>query len=412
MKKKASQMNRSMTAQADSKGRKGTIPARVSRSNRVMKSEFTALNAMRQGVLLLDADRNVAFANKTFRRLWQLPDAVADSKPSYAELLEHGWNKGFYSNDAASMAATIAKHAALVDSAHGFGPVRIDLADGRTYLLESTPVPDNMRLITYSDATSLADTIKVAECVSQAKSDFLIGLSYQLRTPLNGIFGFLQMLVTELSETLNQRQKDYVQEIEIGGRHLLDLIDDIRSLARLEANQLSIKAETTALADIVADTETSVATLAKNHDIRIVWPDELETRKSVHVDPLRARQILVNLLSNAIKYNRPQGTVTIKIVETQSAVKVMVMDEGTGIPFDQQPRLFEIFNRLGMENSDIDGNGIGLVFSRKLAEAMKGWLGFTSIPGAGSCFWVEFPKPNEAHVLRQCTSLDASGWVN
>lgn len=354
------------------------------------------LNATHQGILLLNADLKAVFVNKTFRQIWELPDDIADARPSFEQLLEHGWRKGFYRDIEGGMSEYIAKRVSQINGPIDSGQVRVDLSDGRCYLIESVRISKEMKLVTYTDATALVSAITRAESANQAKAEFLTGMSHELRTPLNGILGFAQMLALGLAGQLTEKQADCVEQIEKGGEHLIGLIDDILSFAKLEVGRLSIETEDVSIWDVIDDARTMVSALAKNSAIDIEWPDDSHMPSAVHVDPLRARQILVNLLTNAIKYNRRGGRVLVEITEDNSSVKVAVTDDGPGISLDKQPFLFQAFNRLGQENSEIEGNGIGLALSHKLAGAMNGRLDFRSEPGVGSCFWVELPKVNVA----------------
>jgi signal transduction histidine kinase len=388
--------------------RSGTMQRLMSHTDLTADEILGAVNASRQGVLLLNADLKAVFINQAFRQLWQLPDAFADSQPYYQQLLEHGWEKGFYGVDAESMAAYRIRHIAQVRNPNGSGQVRIDLADGRSYLMESVPVPPDMRMLTYTDATSMVATLRAAEAANRSKAYFMAGMGHELRTPLNGILGFVQLLGLGLAGPVNDKQADFVAQIEKSGRHLLELIDDINYFAKLDIGKLTINAEAVSVMDIVDDAEAMVSTLAASRGIHVAWPDAAGEPVAAEVDPLRARQILVNLLSNAIKYNRPFGTVAVEIIDGPSFVKVAVTDEGCGIPLDRQAALFQPFNRLGFEKTAIEGSGIGLAFSRKLAEAMSGRLDFTSTPGTGSCFWVEFPKAVDTASRHSWANVDLS----
>lgn len=367
--------------------------------NLTQEDVFGVLNAAHQGILLLDADLRAVFINKAFRQIWQLSDEVVDLSPSFEQLLEHGWRMGFYGSQAENMADYVSKRVSQIRNPIGSGQVRVDLSDGRSYVVESVQISKEMKMVTYMDVTVLVSAIKEAETANRAKADFLTSMSHELRTPLNGMMGFAQMLDLGLSGPLNEKQADYVRQIEKGGKHLVDLIDDILSFAKLEIGQLAIQSENVSVVDIMSDARDMIASLADKSGISLIWPEQPASPPSVHVDPLRARQILVNLLSNAIKYNRPAGMVKVGLSEDDAFVKVSVSDEGLGISPDKQPLLFQAFNRLGLEDSDIEGSGIGLALSRKLAETMHGHLDFKSTSGVGSEFWVVFPKAAQAWIV-------------
>ncbi|MDR3394823.1 MAG: ATP-binding protein [Parasulfuritortus sp.] len=228
-----------------------------------------------------------------------------------------------------------------------------------------------------------------AEEASRAKSAFLASMSHELRTPLNAIIGFAQLLDMGVPAPLLPEQKESVGHILNGGQHLLGLINDLLDLARIESDRLEVSIETIALTSVIeqAITLTAPAARLRRIDIR---PDST-AGLYIRADEARVRQILLNLLSNAVKYNHERGQVTVTH-ETQGAYcRIMVIDNGPGIPADQQSKLFESFQRLGAERTTTEGTGIGLVICKKLAELMGGSIGFESTVGIGSRFWLDVP---------------------
>jgi signal transduction histidine kinase/CheY-like chemotaxis protein len=246
-------------------------------------------------------------------------------------------------------------------------------------------------------ASSRAETARA----NTAKNEFLSRMSHELRTPLNAILGFAQLL--ELDD-LDSRQRDNVAHIVSGGRHLLDLINEVLEISRIETGAMSPVIEPVNGAEIVREAIELVAPLAAQRDIELAAPVDAQSGVWVAADHQRLKQILLNLLANAVKYNREGGSVAVRIKALDGRARIEVTDTGQGIPQDQLPKLFVPFERLGAEASGVEGTGLGLVLALRLAEAMDGTLGVVSQPWIGSTFHIELPlaeapAPAEPEVL-------------
>jgi len=231
-----------------------------------------------------------------------------------------------------------------------------------------------------------------AEAANRSKSEFLSRMSHELRTPLNAVLGFSQLL--ELDE-LSSEQEQSVRQITRGGRHLLDLINEILDISQIETGTLALSPEAVPIRALIAETLDLLRPLAAERGITLLSDGVPPSGPPVHVfaDRQRLKQILLNLVGNGIKYNREGGTVSIACAEPSAGtLRVQVTDTGPGIAAEHLELLFTPFERLGAERTTIEGTGIGLALSRRLAEVMGGALGVESNLGRGSTFWVEFPQ--------------------
>lgn len=232
------------------------------------------------------------------------------------------------------------------------------------------------------------DSQREAERASRAKSEFLSRMSHELRTPLNAILGFAQLLEME---SLSPQQRESVGHILKGGRHLLQLINEVLDIARIEAGRLAISPEPVPLPDVVQETLDLMRPLAGGMNVRLAGDAAGTRTRCVLADSQRLKQVLLNLVSNAIKYGGRGGAVTLSCEDVPGGrVRIKVSDTGPGIPPDRMERLFIPFERLGGEQTGVEGTGLGLALSKGLVGAMGGTIGVDSAVGRGSTFWVEF----------------------
>lgn len=246
-----------------------------------------------------------------------------------------------------------------------------------------------------------------AEKADRAKSEFLSRMSHELRTPLNAILGFAQLL--EMDE-LDADQDESVREIRRSGAHLLELIDEVLDISRIESGKGRLEIAPTSLLTVLDQSISMVKPLASEGGV-VLDVDLPTIDVYVSADAQRLKQVVLNLLSNAIKYNQPGGSVRTTIEVSDGRVRVPVCDTGKGIAPEMTDRLFSPFDRLGAERSGTSGTGLGLVLSKKLVEAMDGSLEVSSEPGRGSTFTIdlplaESPQVDQNHKERPTTHTD------
>jgi PAS domain S-box-containing protein len=226
-----------------------------------------------------------------------------------------------------------------------------------------------------------------AERANRAKSEFLSRMSHELRTPLNAILGFGQLLEMD---RLPPEQQDSVIQILKAGKHLLDLINEVLDISRIEAGGLTLSPEPVRVADALSDALELIRPLAAARGIAISIDNRVDGHH-VRADRQRLKQVLLNLLSNAVKYNAEGGHVTLSCTEDDGLMRIGVTDTGSGIAPEEMGRVFSPFDRLGRQEGDVEGTGLGLALSKGLMEAMGGRLDVESVPGEGSTFTVELP---------------------
>ena len=244
-----------------------------------------------------------------------------------------------------------------------------------------------------TDLSELVASREAANAANEAKSSFLSSMSHELRTPLNAIMGFGQMLQYSGAE-LDEEQEDHVNEILKAARHLLGLINEVLDLSKIESGQFDLSLEPVVLQEVVQDCEWLMVPMAAERGISL----ELEVAEDwcVQADRMRLKQILLNLLSNAVKYNRSGGQVRIEVQAQRGPdggpqACISVIDTGNGISPERQQQVFQPFNRLGAEGSNIEGTGIGLTICQRLATLMHGHISFESLLGVGTTFRVVLP---------------------
>jgi len=344
----------------------------------------------------MDKELKFSYMSEGFRRVFGLDPEYVMGKSreqllSEADLSEPQWQQ----------------HLAALQERRTFRDFQYQLAtpDGREAYIQISGAPvfdkDNQFLgyrgsgsnVTnqVQSAHALRQARKVADTANRTKSEFLSSMSHELRTPMNSIIGFGQMLENNAREPLTETQKKCVAHILKGGRHLLELINEILDLSKVEAGNVELHPEAFSPSDIFSECQDLLQELARER--AITFDRKLQSDACILADRFRFKQIILNLLSNAIKYNNEGGSVTFGCQDKpDGTMRIFVSDTGDGIPEDQISELFTPFERLQHKNSEIEGTGIGLTITKRLVEAMGGTIGCESKVGEGATFWLEFPQ--------------------
>lgn len=335
------------------------------------------------GICLLEADGRVTSHNPAFTRMTGMCLTSTDetNAPSLKNLQCSSPDK-----IEAALAACLQADVTVTEDIE----LLASEPDIRWLHLILTPIGQGLAQGVISDITELTLAKQAAEDASKAKSAFLASMSHELRTPLNVVLGFGQLLEMDESAPLNDDQKQKVDYIMTSGRHLLNLINEILDMARIENGNLDIRLENIDLPLLLEEIVALSLPSAAPRQISILQSCSGEMR--IRADLSRMRQIMLNLLSNAIKYNRQGGSVTLSCDAVSGYVRITVADTGNGIPEERRPEIFQPFQRLGAEKTNIEGSGIGLVVCKRLVNAMGGHIGFDSTVNIGSRFWIELPN--------------------
>ncbi len=356
---------------------------------------LSAVESIQDGLALYDARDVLVLGNSTCRQLFATIIEGPIVGRRYGELLDAALASGLF--DLQGESGEAFRERLVLYHQNPVGNFDFKTGAGHTFRMTDRRTLEGGMVSTLWDVTEDVELVaereraqKLAEDASAAKSEFLSSMSHELRTPLNSILGFAQLLQIDKKTPLNERQKDKLEHVLKGGEHLLRLIDDILDLSHIEAGRVMVSPEPVAVSDVLSEVKTALEPMAERAGITLSFE---ESRARVVADRTRFAQILINFGSNAIKYGKAGGRATLRVSEPRpGSVRISVEDDGLGIPFEKQDRLFQPFQRAGQETGPIQGTGIGLAITKRLAELMRGQVGFESSPGVGSRFWVELPE--------------------
>jgi signal transduction histidine kinase len=358
------------------------------------------LEASPDGVLVIDQHREVVDYNRRFLEIWQVPADVgrrltsadlraeviakAVDPPAFAALVERMWTE----NIEASRDDVVLADDRVVECRSRVVELATGAPLGRVWYFRDV-TPDRRA------ERELRDTRDAAEKASKAKTGFLSNMSHEMRTPLNSILGFARVLDNEQFGKLNERQKECVGYLLHAAQHMLNLVNDLLDLRRIEEDRAAIVATRLPLGPVLAEAITLVRPLIdeRQHEVTTVLEPDLP---EVLADRRAVVQILVNLLSNAVKYTPNGGKIAVHARAGADLIVVAVEDNGVGIPAEDHAKLFTYFEQLGAKHeAGMRGSGIGLALTRALVERLGGHIRVNSAPGIGSTFEFSIPRWTE-----------------
>jgi adenylate cyclase len=364
---------------------------------------------MEHGVLMFDRELKLAAWNRQVMELLELPQALLESEPRYADYLHFLAERGEYGSGDAK--AEVQRLTADIARDYRWERTR---PDGTVLEIRHSGLPEGGCIIIYTDITerkryedALTAARDQAQAMSLTKSAFVTSMSHELRTPLNAIIGLTEMMVTNAARFGTEKALEPLRRVHRAGTHLLGLINQVLDLSKIEAGKLELNPETVNLALLLEDVIGTARQLAEQNKNRLIL-DAQENLGQLTVDPMRLRQILLNLLSNACKFTK-QGEVKLqarKVANGGNWIELAVADTGIGMTPEQQAKLFEEFTQADSSTArQYGGTGLGLAITRKLARMMGGDVTVASEPGKGSVFTVRLPGSADSQA-RSSTGSD------
>jgi hemerythrin-like metal-binding protein/PAS domain S-box-containing protein len=358
-------------------------------------------------IIVLERGEKIVLINKAFTEQFGY---VIDDIPTREIWLQSAYPDQEYRDYVLSHWAPAVEAAEMGDSNFKPQQWRVTTKDGIERIVEFQyfSISDDRHATTLRDVTErlkFEQNLKLArdeaEQANKAKSEFLASMSHELRTPLNAILGFAQMLDFDPTQPLTERQGEHVESIMKGGTHLLDLVNEILDLSRIEAEQLVLTLEAVDANEVIADCVSLTEPLGEYRNIRIENTAADQSVVFLQTDMMRFKQALLNLLSNAVKYNKDNGKVTISARQTDDHyLHIAVKDTGIGIAEEDHETVFQMFHRLNADSTIArEGTGIGLTVTKLLIERMAGRIGYESHKDTGSTFWIELPLQSNNDVL-------------
>jgi len=365
------------------------------------------LETIQYGILFLDPDYRIRLANRAYREIWQMPEGFYEKARSLEDDMEKSRELGSYDVSDEEWESYKTRRVAEIKSGASL-MTEMRLKSGQVLQYRIIALPDGGRMLTYFDITDLKrfedvlrqakeqaeEAREQAEEASQAKSRFLANVSHELRTPLNAVLGYTELLIDGLYGDLPEKAHGVLTRVQVNGRHLLALINDILDLSKIEAGELMIVPEPYSVPDLVRAVVTTAEPLARAKGIAlsVSLPENLPFGSG---DERRLTQVLVNLVGNAIKFT-DQGSVDVSAGVENGRLKIAIKDTGIGISPKDQKLIFEAFQQGSNAVNGGTGTGLGLTISKRIVQMHGGAIHIQSAVGQGSTFILDLPLANRA----------------
>ena len=369
-----------------------------------------AIEAIEDGLAYFDSEERFVLCNSKYLDFYPNAGRILLPGTTFENIVRNGITRGLVRANTPSKEEYVQRR--LKQFRSGSQTFDAQIEDGRWLRIQDRKTVDGGTACFRVDITdlkkreaSLTRERETSDAQNRAKTEFLSSMSHELRTPMNAILGFGRLLEQKSTQLSPEKIANFAGHIVRSGQHLLNLIGDVLELSKIEAGHGNFTIEDVIAPPLIAESVDMLKEKAYEVDVTLIDNSDADLI-ALSTDRGRFRQIMLNLLSNAVKYNRPGGTVTVATqvlndsVHNTGMVRISVADTGEGIALERQAQIFQAFNRLGREGSDIEGTGIGLYLTNRLVEQLGGAIGFDSVPGSGSTFWVDFPAGGAARDVR------------
>jgi signal transduction histidine kinase/CheY-like chemotaxis protein len=356
-----------------------------------------ALESMSDGFVMFGPDDRLIACNQRYKEFYAISAPFIKAGAAFRDIMREGARRGQYPQAVGDLEAFIDEMDAWRHANNP--PIERLLPDGRWVLITERSTPDGGTVGIRTDITplkrameELASARDAARAAGEAKSQFLARMSHELRTPLNGVLGFAQVLLRD--PALTHEQRDQVMTLHDAGRHLLELVNSLLDLSKIEAGKLDLHLRDVAVRPLLEACAGLLAPEVDRKGLALTLEIAPGTAEAVEADATRVRQMLLNLLSNAVKFTPPGGRVAFRarpLPDGRPGLRIEVQDSGPGVPPDKRHLLFEDFSQLFPVAGEGAGTGLGLAISARLAAAMGGTIGCDADVRQGALFWVELP---------------------